>query len=225
MRIEIDVSLYSVLYYLFYKFFQSISSLSLKEKYSFQFCLTNTSSNIMTSSSPYPSDDLDPDRVLGLLLGLAAGDRNRGPTQMALALAESLVEENRYDPVRVFRRYLIWWNGGQGEDAWDTGPVAAECFAEFAPGESESSGHQTGGGGKSVSIKAVEETAEKLDRRLGGKTAGTNALHRVVVLACLGVEGIRRSIDSQDNSVVSNADGDVEAKATKKTLKGMSLFK
>ena len=31
------------------------------------------------------------DRAAGLLVGLAAGDRNGGPVQMALALAETLV--------------------------------------------------------------------------------------------------------------------------------------
>ena len=45
------------------------------------------------------------DRVRGVLLGLAAGDRNRGPMRMAVRLCESLIQLDRYDGDDIFRRY------------------------------------------------------------------------------------------------------------------------
>lgn len=61
------------------------------------------------------------ERVEGVLLGLAAGDRNGGPVRMALRLAESLRDQSGFDPEDVGRRYLSWWRAG----AFDTGPVTA----------------------------------------------------------------------------------------------------
>eukprot|EP01052_Picozoa_sp_SAG31_P068802 SAG31_NODE_27612_length_423_cov_0.793210_1_plen_77_part_10 len=54
-------------------------------------------------------DGTSKDRQVGLLVGLAAGDRNGGPVQMALALAESLCVEAGYDPVAAMRAYHRWW--------------------------------------------------------------------------------------------------------------------
>ncbi len=173
--------------------------------------------------------EIQADRALGLLLGLAAGDRNRGPIQMALTLAESLTDvgpsssgrealglssplggttvpsekntgrspKSGYDPVRVAQRYLEWWQRGEGPDAWDTGPVAAQCFTRLLT--------VTGGGGGSaatasrgvategeggvpemrspLTIELLEATAREVDRELKGMTAGTNAVHRVAPLA------------------------------------------
>ena len=54
------------------------------------------------------------DRCRGVLLGLAAGDRNGGPIRMAVRLAESLLELGRFDPQDIVGRYLRWWRqGGQ----------------------------------------------------------------------------------------------------------------
>jgi ADP-ribosylglycohydrolase len=53
--------------------------------------------------------ELQHDRVRGILIGLAAGDRNGGPIRMAVHLAESLAEKGRFDAEDVFGRYLAWW--------------------------------------------------------------------------------------------------------------------
>ena len=50
------------------------------------------------------------DRCQGVLIGLAAGDRNGGPIRMAVRLAESLLERNGFDPADVVERYLRWWD-------------------------------------------------------------------------------------------------------------------
>jgi hypothetical protein len=52
------------------------------------------------------------DRCRGVLLGLAAGDRNGGPIRMAVRLAESLLELGRFDPADIVTRYLRWWRQG-----------------------------------------------------------------------------------------------------------------
>ncbi|MGB5162900.1 MAG: hypothetical protein WBQ27_17445, partial [Thermoanaerobaculia bacterium] len=48
------------------------------------------------------------DRAVGALVGLAAGDKNHGPSEMAWRLASSLAEHQRFDPEDVFNRYLEW---------------------------------------------------------------------------------------------------------------------
>jgi ADP-ribosylglycohydrolase len=65
------------------------------------------------------------DRIRGVLLGLAAGDRNGGPIRMAARLAESLADRRRFDPDDILARYLDWWRDG----AFDTGPTAATVFS------------------------------------------------------------------------------------------------
>ena len=44
------------------------------------------------------------ERIYGLLLGLAAGDKNGGPFRMAVRLAESLVECGAYDDESVWQK-------------------------------------------------------------------------------------------------------------------------
>ena len=54
------------------------------------------------------------DRCRGVLVGLAAGDHNGGPSRMAVRLAKSLLELGRFDPQDIVGRYLRWWRqGGQ----------------------------------------------------------------------------------------------------------------
>jgi ADP-ribosylglycohydrolase len=48
------------------------------------------------------------DRIIGALMGLAAGDKNGGPMRMALRLGESLVERNELDMFDVVQRYHKW---------------------------------------------------------------------------------------------------------------------
>ncbi len=72
------------------------------------------------------------DRVEGILLGLAAGDRNGGPIRMALLLAESLAALKRFDREDVLRRYLDWWH----REGFDTGPIVAEVLDRIRAGRS-----------------------------------------------------------------------------------------
>jgi hypothetical protein len=52
------------------------------------------------------------DRCLGVLIGLAAGDRIGGLIRMALRMAESLRDCGRFDPADILDRYLHWWRRG-----------------------------------------------------------------------------------------------------------------
>jgi ADP-ribosylglycohydrolase len=101
------------------------------------------------------------DRVAGLLVGLAAGDENGGPTEMALRLAQSLLSCGRYDPDDVFERYLEWHRQG----SYDTGTVAGQVFDLAVAG------------------LPAEAAARQVDLGLGGMTAGCNPAHRASVLA------------------------------------------
>lgn len=101
------------------------------------------------------------DRVAGVLIGLAAGDENGGPTEMALRLAESLLAAGWHDPGDVFGRYLEWHRRG----SYDTGPVAGRVFDLAVEG------------------LPAEAAARQVDIELGGMTAGCNAAHRASVLA------------------------------------------
>jgi ADP-ribosyl-[dinitrogen reductase] hydrolase len=101
------------------------------------------------------------DRVLGVLLGLAAGDRNGGPIRMALRVAESLLDRGAFDLEDIGARYLDWWRGG----AFDTGPTAAEVLSLVACGI------------------PFEQAAIRVDEKAAGLTAGCNPAHRSAPLA------------------------------------------
>jgi ADP-ribosylglycohydrolase len=101
------------------------------------------------------------DRCRGVLLGLAAGDRNGGPTELAVRLAESLAERYAFDRDDVLARYLAWWREG----AFDTGPVAAMVLEQVACGV------------------PVDKAVAQADRELSGQTAGCNPAHRAAPLA------------------------------------------
>ena len=101
------------------------------------------------------------DRCRGVLLGLAAGDRNGGPTELAVRLAESLAERSAFDGDDVLARYLAGWREG----AFDTGPVAALVLERVACGV------------------PVAKAVAQADRELGGQTAGCNPAHRAPPLA------------------------------------------
>jgi ADP-ribosylglycohydrolase len=103
------------------------------------------------------------DRCRGVLLGLAAGDRNGGPIRMAVRLAESLLELGRFDPADAVARYLRWWREG----AFDTGPVSGQALELMAAGMSSSA------------------ASAQVHREFGGKTAGCNPAHRSSPLAML----------------------------------------
>ena len=97
------------------------------------------------------------DRVQGVLLGLAAGDRNGGPVRMALRLAESLTERRGLDPDDILTRYLDWWQHG----AFDTGPTTAAVLSLIARG------------------MEPMEAARRAHEQAGGLTAGCNPAHRL----------------------------------------------
>ncbi len=107
------------------------------------------------------SDVTRVDRCQGVLLGLAAGDRNGGPVRMAVRLAESLVECGGFAPSDILERYLHWWREG----AFDTGPVSDRALALIASG------------------MPPEEAVLQVHREFGGKTAGCNPAHRSPPLA------------------------------------------
>ena len=85
------------------------------------------------------------DRVRGVVLGLAAGDRNGGPIRMALELSDSLIELQRYSGPDVFHRYLSWYQ----REGFDTGPIAAQVFDSallgVSPGEAAKAAHEASG--------------------------------------------------------------------------------
>ncbi|MCI0461489.1 MAG: ADP-ribosylglycohydrolase family protein [Gemmataceae bacterium] len=101
------------------------------------------------------------DRCRGVLLGLAAGDRNGGPIRMALRLAESLLACRAFDPRDVLSRYLAWWH----EDGIDTGPTTARVLGLIARGVS------------------AEQAVTQADEECAGLTAGCNPAHRCAPLA------------------------------------------
>ncbi len=100
-------------------------------------------------------------RVAGVLLGLAAGDRNGGPLQMALCLAESLIERRGFDRDDIAARYVDWWKHG----GFDTGPIAGSVFEAVAHG------------------KGFDEASAQVHESCQGFTAGCNPTHRATPLA------------------------------------------
>jgi ADP-ribosylglycohydrolase len=103
------------------------------------------------------------DRVEGILIGLAAGDRNGGPIRMAVRLAESLADRRQVDVDDIGTRYLDWWHEG----AFDAGPTAARVFALVDSGLS------------------FYEAAQQVHVETGEQTAGCNPAHRSAPLAMM----------------------------------------
>ena len=101
------------------------------------------------------------DRVRGVLVGLAAGDRIGGPLCMALCLAESLAESREFIRKDIHDRYLAWWREG----GFDTGFVSGRVFHLITSGVTDR--------------KAVAQTHAES----GGHTAGCNPAHRSPPLA------------------------------------------
>ncbi|WP_394793302.1 ADP-ribosylglycohydrolase family protein [Armatimonas sp.] len=100
-------------------------------------------------------------RVLGAMLGLAAGDRIGGPTRMALQLSQSLLHSQGFAVEEVAARYLAWWQ----TEGFDTGPTAARVFLGVEQGQS------------------WEAAAARVNQQAGGLTAGCNPAHRSAPLA------------------------------------------
>jgi len=104
------------------------------------------------------------DRIVGLLLGLAAGDRIGGPVRLALRVAESLLRRGGFDLSDIATQYLDWWREG----AFDTGPTAANVLTLV------------------VSGVPFEHAAIQADTVARGLTAGCNPAHRSAPLAMCG---------------------------------------
>jgi ADP-ribosylglycohydrolase len=103
------------------------------------------------------------DRVEGILLGLAAGDRNGGPIRMAVRLAESLIDRSTFNVADIAARYLDWWHNG----AFDTGPTAARVFSLVDAG------------------LTFDAAARQVHKETGEQTAGCNPAHRSAPLAMM----------------------------------------
>jgi ADP-ribosyl-[dinitrogen reductase] hydrolase len=99
-------------------------------------------------------------RAVGVLHGLAAGDRIGGPVRMALCLAESLVDRQGLDVSGIGRRYLEWWGNG----AFDTArpPQVLALVDKWL---------------------AFEQAAVRVDDRACSMTAGCNPAHRCAPLS------------------------------------------
>ena len=119
------------------------------------------------------------DRVSGVLIGLVAGDRNGGPTQMAIRLAESLQALDKFDIEDVGRRYLSWWREG----AFDTGPTTARVFELVNSGAS------------------FQEGSARVHEESGGFTAVCNPAHRSAPLSMLAA----RSDDTLHQAAMAEA--------------------
>jgi ADP-ribosylglycohydrolase len=101
------------------------------------------------------------DRVRGVLVGLAAGDRIGGPLCMALCLAESLAEGREFSRKDILNRYLVWWREG----GFDTGFVSGRVFDLITSGVID------------------REVVARTHAESGGRTAGCNPAHRSPPLA------------------------------------------
>jgi ADP-ribosyl-[dinitrogen reductase] hydrolase len=96
-----------------------------------------------------------------LLCGIARGDKNGGPTELARILHESLSSCRRLDADDLSRRYLEWWK----TDAFDTGPTFALVFERVADG------------------MALTDAVKEADSLLNGLTAGCGPAQRIAPLA------------------------------------------
>ena len=104
------------------------------------------------------------------------GDQNKGPHQMALRLAESLIQQKSFNAQDVFVRYLTWFHNREiGYD--DTGPVGASVFHSFS--SIDRCRQLTSSDFNSEVAIAVTS----VDNRLLGNTAGANTAHRNIVLS------------------------------------------
>lgn len=105
-------------------------------------------------------------RVVGVMRGLAAGDRIGGPVRMARLLGASVLARRGLDLHDVAQRYLHWWRNG----AFDTGATAARVLALADSGLDF----------EAAAVRVHESTQER--------TAGCNPTHRCGPLAmCIDI--------------------------------------
>lgn len=104
---------------------------------------------------------MNPDRIKGAWLGLAAGDRIGGPLRMALCLGETLLEKQAFDEDAILHNYLAWWR----KEGFDTGLVFHKVFKQITQGIEPK---------KAVLL---------VHQELHGLTGGCNPMHRALALA------------------------------------------
>lgn len=110
------------------------------------------------------------DRIVGVLVGLAAGDRNGGPIRMALRVAKSLRDRGDVEVADIARRYFEWWRQG----AFDTGPTFVRVLTLVASG------------------MPFDQASIRADAEAGGMRACCNPAHRIAPLAmCAAIEDAR----------------------------------
>eukprot|EP01100_Stratorugosa_tubuloviscum_P013372 TRINITY_DN665_c0_g1_i1.p1 TRINITY_DN665_c0_g1~~TRINITY_DN665_c0_g1_i1.p1 ORF type:complete len:290 (-),score=154.10 TRINITY_DN665_c0_g1_i1:21-890(-) len=103
---------------------------------------------------------MDKDKIKGILIGLAASDRNGGPIRMCLLLYESLNSLQQFNSNDIFNRYYNWWIKG----GFDTGTTIERLFNCIRKGESI-------------------ENARKQLKTTYGHLAGCNPAHRCAPIA------------------------------------------
>jgi ADP-ribosylglycohydrolase len=121
--------------------------------------------NLLTRFFPFISKGMPSAhaRREGLWKGLCLGDKNGGPTQMAMRLKESLEELRRFCPQDIFFRYYQWWC----KEGFDTGPTVEGVFQLVLSGMERSD--------------AVKVIYDESNREL----AGCNPAHRSAPLAMM----------------------------------------
>jgi len=104
---------------------------------------------------------IEHDRLKGVLLGMAAGERNGGPTCMALELADSLIELKRFDADDILHRYLNWWQ----LDGFDAGTISSQVFSLMTADVPHST------------------AVDQVDKANESRSAGCNPAHRSLPLS------------------------------------------
>jgi ADP-ribosylglycohydrolase len=137
-----------------------------------------------SSATPPAAEETEgrADRIAGILLGIAAGDRIGGPIRMALECAESLAHQGAFAPADLGARYLRWWEAG----GFDTGPTAERVFGLAS--RVRRTGAAIGASAPSASAppaSRLPDLARRVDRERSGLTAGCNPAHRAAPLAML----------------------------------------
>lgn len=123
--------------------------------------IVNNINQIHHESGAFPTGT-QADRAAGILFGLAAGDTIGSSTELALCVAEDLIEKKEsVDTNHIGLRYLEWWRQG----GFDDGPVAEAVFSLVDSGLS------------------FTRASWIVHERLGGLTAGSTPAVRCVPLA------------------------------------------
>ena len=140
-------------------------------------------------------------KIKGMLYGLAAGDKNKGPFKMCLCLLKGIVAGNgKYNPSQSMQQYLQWYSA-RDTGFHDTGPVARNVFKLFM----EKHPNWKEPDILNLSLDDLLMVSQTVDEYRQGMTAGVNACHRCAPLALLSF--------NENRSAVANY-GKTESKLT-----------